>query len=91
MKFCITISLVRLTLGCQVHVNSTEDCQTVCDRTTECGAWTFRHSDSTCHTKGRYGWTRMLRKNYDSGLKNQGPWYEKDADLEGGDIHCNQL
>ena len=33
----------------------------------------------------------MLRENYDSGLKNQGPWYEKDADLEGGDIHCNQL
>ena len=39
--------------------------------------------------KKRDGWKAKPNSSYAYGFKNQGPWYEKSHDLEGGAANCN--
>ena len=67
---------------------SRQDCQKICDLVANCETWTFEKDLKDCLIKHRDGWTRKASPFRDSGVKNQGPWYEPDVDYYGGDIEC---
>ena len=73
---------------CRIQVRSREECQTVCDSTSYCDAWTFSHRTNNCYMKQRSGWLVVDDGGADSGFRNQGPWYDPDTNFEGGDYCC---
>ena len=74
--------------GCKVMTETIEECQKICDDTSYCEAWTFEQPNKFCWTKKREGWVSHEAANYFSGLKNGGPWYEKNINYAGGDYIC---
>ena len=73
---------------CKVMVDTREDCQAMCDLSRYCEAWTFSKESKFCGFKKRSGWTVKPDNRYESGFKNQGPWFEPNTDFSGGSYIC---
>ena len=74
--------------NCRIKVDKREECQAMCDLSLYCDAWTFGKSDKFCRFKQRSGWLVTPNDKYESGFKNQGPWFEPNTDFAGGDYKC---
>ena len=76
-------------INCMVQASNHAECQAVCETTAYCDAWTFRTDIKKCYLKHRTGWSAMTREHFESGFKNQGPWYDPNTDFSGGDYCCD--
>ena len=74
---------------CVWKVDNRDECQRLCDTGSYCEAWVYRKYDRLCYPLMRHGWKVTPNTGYDSGLKNQGPWYEPDTLFAGGHYCCN--
>ena len=90
----VTLALILLSTAdacsetCRVKVDTRQQCQAVCDASGPCEAWTFAKYEKMCFTKKRAGWTSKANSNFDSGFKNQAPYYEMNTNFAGGDLWC---
>merc|ERR1712227_1031584 len=65
---------------CRVKTENNEECQTLCDITQYCYNWSRAKSGSqngNCQFKKLDGWKASPNNNYDSGFKNQWPFFEQ--------------
>ena len=95
MKLLVILTILKTVMSCEdnnlkcrVQVRNREECQTVCDSTSFCDAWTFSYRTNNCYMKERSGWVVVADSGGDSGFKNQGPWYEPSTNFQGGDYCC---
>ena len=61
----------------------------MCDITSYCEAWTWEKGGKKCWFKKREGWSVKGDSRYESGFKNQGPWYDPNTNFSGGDHDCS--
>merc|ERR1712227_1115975 len=87
----ILFSILEVNGGnCKMGAISRQQCQNLCDITSYCEAWSFKESAKTCWMKKRTGWTVKPNPDFASGFKNNGPYYQANTNLSGGDYSCVQ-
>ena len=74
---------------CATLVENREECQAMCDLSSHCGVWTLDKQKKRCLYKKREGWSVKHDSRFESGFKNQGPWFEPDTDFNEGDYDCS--
>ena len=90
MKF--SVSVISLVFGskspCRMGASSRQQCQMLCDATSYCDAWSYNDSIQTCWMKQRHGWSATADEAFDSGFRNNAPFYQKGTNFDGGDYTC---
>ena len=80
---------VKGTTPCKFKVRDRVECQALCDTTSYCDVWVFQKDTQVCWAKQRTGWNVRANSNYDSGFKNQGPWFEPNTCFCEGFYYCD--
>ena len=76
----VAVCLISFVVGskgpCRMGASSRQQCQLLCDTTSYCDAWSYNYSIQTCWMKQRHGWSATADDSFDSGFKNNGPFYQ---------------
>ena len=72
---------------CNVKAKNAEDCQTICNLTSDCGRFSYSNSYRTCYLKKWFGVTVQYDTKYQSGAKSS--WIHPNMLLVNGDFDCS--